>query len=114
VTRPASAVAGLVGALYLAGFAHGLEPAAVGSSIQCSVSPIILKEPAYMVVDAVVRGDRLLLPDYTNGLREIDLETGIDASREIGRWINYYNEDRPHSAFDDETPMEVYTKLLAA
>ena len=43
-----------------------------------------------------------------------DLETGIDASREIGRWLNYYNEDRPHSAFDDETPMEVYTKLLAA
>jgi putative transposase len=43
-----------------------------------------------------------------------DLETGIDASREIGRWLNYYNEDRPHSAFDDETPMEVYAKLLAA
>ena len=43
-----------------------------------------------------------------------DLETGIEATREIGRWINYYNEDRPHSAFDDETPMEVYAKLLAA
>jgi putative transposase len=43
-----------------------------------------------------------------------DLETGIDATREIGRWLNCYNEDRPHSAFDDETPMEVYAKLLAA
>ena len=43
-----------------------------------------------------------------------DLETGIEATREIGRWLNYYNEDRPHSAFDDETPMEVYAKLLAA
>jgi hypothetical protein len=31
-----------------------------------------------MVVDAVVRGDRLLLPDYTRGLREVDLRTGKD------------------------------------
>lgn len=73
-----SAVAGLLGALCLAGLSHGLEPAAAGRSVRCSVSPITLKKPAYMVVDAVVRGDRLLLPDYTNGLREIDLGTGAD------------------------------------
>ena len=39
---------------------------------------VSLESPAYMVVDAVVRGDRLLLPDYTKGLREVDLRTGKD------------------------------------
>jgi putative transposase len=43
-----------------------------------------------------------------------ELETGFHASREIEVWFNYYNEDRPHSAFDDKTPMEVYTELMAA
>lgn len=37
-----------------------------------------LETPVYMVVDAVVRGNRLLLPDYTSGLREVDLRTGKD------------------------------------
>jgi hypothetical protein len=44
----------------------------------CLARPISLESPAYMVVDAVVRGDRLLLPDYTKGLREVDLRTGKD------------------------------------
>jgi len=44
----------------------------------CSTRPVSLESPAYMVVDAVVRGDRLLLPDYTKGLREVDLRTGKD------------------------------------
>jgi hypothetical protein len=44
----------------------------------CATRPISLESPAYMVVDAVVRGDRLLLPDYTKGLREVDLRTGKD------------------------------------
>lgn len=39
---------------------------------------VVLETPAYMVVDAVVRGDRLFLPDYTKGLREVDLRTGKD------------------------------------
>jgi putative transposase len=43
-----------------------------------------------------------------------ELETGFHASREIGAWFNYYNEDRPHSLFDDKTPMEVYTEQMAA
>jgi len=44
-----------------------------------------------------------------------DLETGFDAMREIGRWIKFYNEERPHSLFtDDRTPMEVYTQRMAA
>ena len=45
-------------------------------------------------------------------LRELD--TGLKATREIGAWFNYYNKDRPHSVFDDKTPMEVYTELMAA
>ena len=71
-------VAGLTGAIWLAGHAHGLEPAALLAAIRCQVRTITIEQPAYMVVDAVVRGDRLLLPDYTNGLREIDLGTGSD------------------------------------
>ncbi len=43
-----------------------------------SVRQVSLDKPAYMVVDAVVRGNRLLLPDYTSGLREVDLGTGQD------------------------------------
>jgi len=44
----------------------------------CTVDALRLAKPAYMVVDAVVRGDRLLLPDYASGLREIDLASGKD------------------------------------
>ncbi len=40
--------------------------------------PLSLEQPAYMLVDAVIRGDRLLLPDYVRGLREVDLRTGKD------------------------------------
>ncbi len=58
--------------------AGAFEPAAVSSSLRCEVRAVELEAPAYMVVDAVVRGDRLLLPDYTNGLREIDLRSGAD------------------------------------
>jgi hypothetical protein len=78
VGRLVTAVLGLTGVLCLAGPTHGLEPAEPGSAIRCEVRPVALAEPAYMVVDAVVRGNRLLLPDYTNGLREIDLQTGAD------------------------------------
>jgi hypothetical protein len=47
-------------------------------SSACSAQALNLEKPAYMVVDAVVRGDRLLLPDYVRGLREVDLRTGKD------------------------------------
>jgi len=35
-------------------------------------------------------------------------ETGSEVRASIGRWINYYNRDRPHSSFDGRTPDEVY------
>ncbi len=35
-------------------------------------------------------------------------ETGSEARTGVGRWISYYNADRPHSAFDGRTPDEVY------
>jgi len=44
----------------------------------CRAQALSLESPVYMIVDAVVRGDRLLLPDYTRGLREVDLRTGKD------------------------------------
>jgi putative transposase len=35
-------------------------------------------------------------------------ETGSDARAGIGRWIGYYNADRPHSALAGRTPDETY------
>ena len=35
-------------------------------------------------------------------------ETGSEARTGIGRWIGYYNGDRPHSVFAGRTPDEVY------
>jgi putative transposase len=35
-------------------------------------------------------------------------ETGSEARAGIGRWIGYYNADRPHSALDGSTPDEAY------
>ena len=35
-------------------------------------------------------------------------ETGSEARAGIGRWIGYYNADRPHSALAGRTPDEAY------
>jgi putative transposase len=35
-------------------------------------------------------------------------ETGSEARAGIGRWIGYYNANRPHSTFSGRTPDEVY------
>jgi len=46
-------------------------------------------------------------------------DTGSEARRGIGSWIDYYNQRRPHSTFGGRTPDEVYamaemTEQLAA
>jgi putative transposase len=42
-------------------------------------------------------------------------QDGSQARQQIGAWIRYYNEERPHSSHaDDRTPMEVYTLRRAA
>jgi putative transposase len=43
-----------------------------------------------------------------------EFETGVDARREIGIWLDYYNTDRPHSSLADKTPMEAYIGTKAA
>lgn len=44
-----------------------------------------------------------------------EMDNGHEARQVIGRWIDYYNEDRPHSRLgEDRTPMEVYTQRMAA
>ena len=44
-----------------------------------------------------------------------ELGNGHQAQREIGTWMSYYNQERPHSAFaDDKTPMEMYSQRTAA
>lgn len=35
-------------------------------------------------------------------------ETGSEVRQGINRWINHYNEHRPHSKLDDKTPDEAY------
>jgi putative transposase len=35
-------------------------------------------------------------------------ETGGEARTGIGRWIDFYNQRRPHSALGDRTPDEAY------
>jgi putative transposase len=43
-----------------------------------------------------------------------DFETGSEARRRIQIWMTYYNTDRPHSSFGDQTPLEAYRGAQAA
>ena len=31
----------------------------------------------------------------------------------IGHWMNYYNQERPHSSLGDQTPSERYQEMAA-
>ena len=37
-------------------------------------------------------------------------ENGTQARQQIGAWLNHYNQNRPHSTFNGQTPDEVYNK----
>lgn len=37
-----------------------------------------------------------------------ELETGSQARQALGHWFHFYNEQRPHTAFDGRRPMDVY------
>ena len=39
-----------------------------------------------------------------------EFETGIQAQKEIGDWISFYNHERPHATFHGQTPHEVYNE----
>jgi putative transposase len=39
-------------------------------------------------------------------------ETGTEARKGIGAWIDFYNARRPHSSFDGLTPDEAYCGQL--
>jgi len=41
-------------------------------------------------------------------------ETGTGARMRLGRWLDLCNHERPHSALDDSTPMEMYRGRQAA
>ena len=46
---------------------------------------------------------------------QMEFETGLEARHEIGKWITFYNRERPHSSHEgDKTPMEVYNEKMAA
>jgi putative transposase len=38
-------------------------------------------------------------------------ENGREASTMIGNWITFYNQQRPHSTFNGQTPAEVYNAM---
>ena len=40
-------------------------------------------------------------------------ETGSELRQGLGKWIAYYNEDRPHSKHGGATPNEAYSKIDA-
>jgi putative transposase len=40
-------------------------------------------------------------------------ETGTELRQGLGKWIDYYNADRPHSKFGGATPNEAYSKIDA-
>jgi putative transposase len=39
-------------------------------------------------------------------------ESVRDAMHQIGLWIDYYNDERPHSSLGDRTPREAYSQAL--
>ncbi len=43
-----------------------------------------------------------------------ELETGSQARQAIGNWVRFYNELRPHTAFDGRRPMDVYREGQSA
>ncbi len=43
-----------------------------------------------------------------------DFQTGSEAREGIGRWIDFYDHERPHSSLGDSTPMEMYRQRMAA
>ena len=43
-----------------------------------------------------------------------ELETGSQARQAIGNWVRFYNEQRPHTAFDGRRPMDVYREGQSA
>ena len=43
-----------------------------------------------------------------------DFQTGSQAREGIGRWIDFYDHERPHSSLGDSTPMEMYRHRMAA
>ena len=38
-------------------------------------------------------------------------ETGSEVRAGIGRWVDHYNQERPHSSLSDRTPDEVYHQI---
>ncbi len=39
-------------------------------------------------------------------------DNGLQARQNIGAWLTHYNQTRPHSAFNGQTPDEVYTQKI--
>ena len=52
------------------------------------------------------QGSQFTSVDFTDALKEAGIRISMDGK---GRWIDFYNERRPHSSLDDRTPEEAYT-----
>jgi len=61
----------------------------------------------YIKLQPIIRCDRASVSKWECVyLRE--LETGSQARQALGDWFRFYNEQRPHTAFDGRHPMDVY------
>ncbi len=65
------------------------------------------------------QGGQFTSGDFTRVLKNagvrISMDGRFEAARQIGIWMTYYNEERPHSQLSgDRTPMEEYNLRLAA
>jgi len=41
------------------------------------------------------------------------IETGHNLKKEVKKWFDFYNFERPHSTFDGQTPNEIYNQIAA-
>jgi putative transposase len=42
-----------------------------------------------------------------------NFQNGLQARHGINTWLEHYNETRPHSTFNGQTPSEAYNEVLA-
>ena len=89
------------------------QPPAPKSSPGCH-SPFAITRYGSPDIFNTDQGSQFTSFAFTNTLKDAGIsilnafETGSEARTGIGRWIGYYNTNRPHSTFGGRTPDEVY------
>ena len=69
--------------------------------------------PARLRSEVRAAGSRPAVLDGRSRVYLHELADGFEAQCVIAEWIDYYNEERPHSALDGRTPAETYRDSMA-